>query len=183
MVPLLLLSVDMVVPRLWSRRYIAPECVPTDSYRHKPSRVGIGLTQLALLTAFTGVVIVVGRYNSSRNSVPNLYHTWVCPVRNLSQSSFVVIGLARTALLTAYRVVDVLGHRHKNYIAPDCVPSDSYLQFFLLLKSILPGLRSWNYIETEYVFRTNYRPGNAVPKWLVSWYSRHGNRYVWIYTL
>lgn len=59
MVPLLLMLVDMVVLRLWSRRYIAPECVPSDSYRYKPSREVIGLTQLALLTAFTGVVICV----------------------------------------------------------------------------------------------------------------------------
>lgn len=56
--------IDMVVLRLWSRRYIAPESVQSDSYRYKPSRVVIGLTQLALLTAFTGFVIVVGRYNS-----------------------------------------------------------------------------------------------------------------------
>lgn len=128
--------------------------------------MGIGLTQLALLTAFTGVVIVVGPYNGSRNSVPNLYRARVYPVRNLSQSSFLVIGLARTALL-AYRVVDVLGHQHKNYITPDCVPSDSYLHFLLFLESILPELRSWNYIETEYVLGTNHRPENAVPTQLI----------------
>lgn len=49
----------MVVPRLWSRRYTAPECVPSDSYRYKPNREVIGLTQLALLTAFTALLLLL----------------------------------------------------------------------------------------------------------------------------
>lgn len=59
MVPFLLMLVDMVVLRLCSRLYIAPECVPSDSYRYKPSREVIGLTQLTLLTAFTALLLLL----------------------------------------------------------------------------------------------------------------------------